>query len=169
MAKLQELISSTTGIPAPPSEEVIQEIIQEAQRALYEDQWQTCAVCDEEKPSVPLPGEDKLFRKLLPSELPSRAYIVLLPGADHGYPEELLAQCHVAGLFSDTTERALVKPLLLSPRGIVTDGAANALEHAARSNRLNVCTSCFTSLKVAQNAKPPPLAIANGFVIGIVL
>ena len=89
----------------------------------------TCAVCDEEKPSVPLPGEDKLFRKLLPSELPSRAYIVLLPGADHGYPEELLA----------------------------------------RSKRLNVCTSCFTSLKVAQNAKPPPLAIANGFVIGIVL
>jgi hypothetical protein len=40
MAKLQELIFSTTGIPAPPSEEVIQEIIQEAQRALYEDQWQ---------------------------------------------------------------------------------------------------------------------------------
>jgi hypothetical protein len=40
MAKLQELISSTTGIPALPSEEVIQEIIQEAQRALYEDQWQ---------------------------------------------------------------------------------------------------------------------------------
>jgi len=40
MAKLQELISSTTGIPAPPSEEVIQESIQEAQRALYEDQWQ---------------------------------------------------------------------------------------------------------------------------------
>ena len=130
----------------------------------------TCAVCDEEKPSVPLPGEDKLFRKLLPSELPSRAYIVLLPGADHGYPEELLAQYNVAGLFSDTTERALVKPLLLSPRGIVTDGAANAQEeHAARSNRLNVCTSCFTSLKVAQNAKPPQLAIANGFVIGIVL
>jgi hypothetical protein len=99
----------------------------------------TCAVCDEEKPSVPLPGEDKLFRKLLPSELPSRAYIVLLLGADHGYPEELLAQYNVAGLFSDTTERALVKPLLLSPRGIVTDGAANAQEeHAARSNRLNV-------------------------------
>ena len=93
----------------------------------------TCAVCDEEKPSVPLPGEDKLFRKLLPSELPSRAYIVLQ----------------------------------LSPRGIVTDGAANAQEeHAARSNGLNVCTSCFTSLKVAQNA---PLAIANGFVIKIVL
>ena len=47
--------------------------------------------------------------------------------------------CCVAGLFSDTTERALVKPLLLSPRGIVTDGAANAQEeHAARSNRLNV-------------------------------
>ena len=40
MAKLQELIFSTTGIPAPPSEEVIQEILQEAQRALYEDQWQ---------------------------------------------------------------------------------------------------------------------------------
>ena len=113
----------------------------------------TCAVCDEEKPSVPLPGEDKLFRKLLPSELPSRAYIVLLPSADHGYA---LAQYNVAGLFSDPTERALVKPLLLSPRGIVTDGAANAQEeHAARSNRLNVCTSCFTSLKVAQNAKPP--------------
>ena len=93
----------------------------------------TCAVCDEEKPSVPLPGEDKLFRKLLPS---SRAYIVLLPSADHGYP---LAQNNVAGLFSDPTERALVKPLLLSPRGIVTDGAANAQEErAARSNRLNV-------------------------------
>ena len=53
--------------------------------------------------------------------------------------EELLAQNNVAGLFSDTTERALVKPLLLSPRGIVTDGAANAQEErAARSNRLNV-------------------------------
>ena len=91
---------------------------------------------------------------------------MLLPGADHGYPEELLAQNNVAGLFSDTTERALVKPLLLSPRGIVTDGAADAEEeHAARSKRLNVCTSCFTSLKVAQNAKPPQLAI----VIGIVL
>ena len=93
----------------------------------------TCAVCDEEKPSVPLPGEDKLFRKLLPSELPSRAYIVLLPGADHGYPEELLPQSLACSL------TALVKPLLLSPRGIVTDGAANAQEeHAARSNRLNV-------------------------------
>ena len=86
------------------------------------------------------------------------------------YPEELLAQYNVARLFSDPTERALVMPLLLSPRGIVTDDAANAEEeHAARSKRLNVCTSCFTSLKVAQNAKPPPLAIANGFVIGIVL
>ena len=88
---------------------------------------------------------------------------MLLPSADHGYP---LAQYNVAGLFSDPTERALVKPLLLSPRGIVTDGAANAQEeHAARSNRLNVCTSCFTSLKVAQNAKPPQLAIANGLVL----
>ena len=80
-----------------------------------------------------------------------------------------ICNCY-CGLFSDPTERALVKPLLLSPRGIVTDGAANAQEeHAARSNRLNVCTSCFASLKVAQNAKPPQLAIANGFVIGIVL
>ena len=43
------------------------------------------------------------------------------------------AAAPVAGLFSDPTERALVKPLLLSPRGIVTDGAANAQEeHAAR-------------------------------------
>ena len=129
----------------------------------------TCAVCDEEKPSVPLPGEDKLFRKLLPSELPSRAYIVLLPGADHGYPEELLAQNNVAGLFSDTTERALVKPLLLSPRGIVTDGPPTPKKNIQLVQTDSMCTSCFTSLKVAQNAKPPQLAIANGFVIGIVL
>jgi hypothetical protein len=81
MAKLQELISSTTGIPALPSEEVIQGVPKKLYKKLSvrstKINGKTCAVCDEEKPSVPLPGEDKLFRKLLPSELPSRAYIVL--------------------------------------------------------------------------------------------
>ena len=124
-----------------------------AQRALYEDQWQNlCSL--RRRSSVPLPGEDKLFRKLLPSELPSRAYIVLLPGADH-----------VAGLFSDTTERALVKPLLLSPRGIVTDGPPTPKKNIQLVQTDSMCTSCFTSLKVAQNATPLQLAIANGLVL----
>ena len=126
----------------------------------------TCAVCDEEKPSVPLPGEDKLFRKLLPSELPSRAYTVLLPGVDHGYPEELLAQYNVARLFSDPTERALVMPLLLSPRGIVTDDAGRTCSSFKATQCVYQLLHIFEG---SPKCKATTVAIANGFVIGIVL
>ena len=80
MAKLQELISSTTGIPAPPSEEVIQEIIQEDVKLSVRStkiNGKLVPFATKRSP-LSLPGEDKLFRELLPSKLPSRAYTVLV-------------------------------------------------------------------------------------------
>ena len=73
VALLEQLADVGSGIPDAPSEAVLCEIILEAQKALHEDHWKTCAVCDEEKPSIALPGQGTLFHMLLPSELPPRA------------------------------------------------------------------------------------------------
>ena len=161
VALLEELADVASGIPGAPSEAVLRDIIAEAQQALHEDNWKTCAVCDEEKPSIPLPGQGTPFHMLLPSELPPRANTVLQPEANHTYSDELLGQYNVANMFSRPADQAILKPLLLSPRGLV------AMEPGSPEvMRLSVCESCHDSLRTATKPFPPRLAIANGFVIG---
>ena len=161
VALLEQLADVGSGIPDAPSEAVLCEIILEAQKALHEDHWKTCAVCDEEKPSIALPGQGTLFHMLLPSELPPRANTVLQPEANHTYSDELLGQYNVANMFSRPADQAILKPLLLSPRGVeeMEPGSIEPL-------RICLCDSCYTSLISGKELKPPKLAIANGFVIG---
>ena len=92
LADLLEMLADVQNdIPSPPNAEVLQAIIEEAQRALYHDEWKTCAVCDEEA-ELPLPGEGTLFRTLAPSALPPRAFNVLQPRPDHTFTDELMSQ-----------------------------------------------------------------------------
>ena len=82
LADLLEMLADVQNdIPSPPNAEVLQAIIEEAQRALYQDEWKTCAVCDEEA-ELPLPGEGTLFR----------AFNVLQPRPDHTFTDELMSQ-----------------------------------------------------------------------------
>jgi hypothetical protein len=43
------------GIPSVPTDEVVQEIINEVKLHMYCDQWATCCVCDQRAPSMALP------------------------------------------------------------------------------------------------------------------
>jgi len=114
LADLLEMLADVQNdIPSPPNAEVLQAIIEEAQRALYQDEWKTCAVCDEEA-ELPLPGEGTLFRTLAPSALPPRAFNVLQPRPDHTYTDELMSQYNVSSCFSAPADQAVLQEIFLS-------------------------------------------------------
>jgi len=161
---LAALESIDNGIPSGASQEVKNAIVREVQAALYADKWRVCAVCDELAPSVRLANRPRTHVLILPQELPNHA----LAGTLHvpqgkKYHEDLLAQYNVTDQFDDEGDKALLRPLALSPRGIVC--ADEATEPSATPYRLKkapaearphlcVCSSCWTSLK--SNKKKPP-------------
>ena len=154
---LSALESVENGIPCGASQEVKDAIVREVQAALYEDKWRVCAICDEFAPSVKLANRPRTHVLVLPRDLPAHA----LGGTLHvpqgkEYHADLLAQYNVADQFDDEGDKARLRPLVLSPRGVVCADEATApaskpyhLKNAPVEARphLCVCSSCWTSLK----------------------
>ena len=176
------------GIPSVPTDEVVQEIINEVNMHMYCDQWATCCVCDQRAPSMALPGQAQTLRFFSPEALPSSAYTVLrapapsgLPGVSPGpggttsvdtFDQALLDQYNVtlcpdiqdyfaSGSAQTTKDAECLKLLLLSPRGI----ERTVREDGTSGLQLRVCVACQQALK-RQHKKPPTFAIANKFLIG---
>jgi len=126
-------------------------------RALYEDNWFVCCVCDMEKPSTKLRHDEaEPYKDYYPPDLP-RSFANKLT-VEEGIDAALRAQYDVSSFFPGTN----MSDLLLSPRGVFqTTDDQQQIQYCVR-----VCLDCKTALRSTSNNNPPKFAIANKNFIG---
>jgi hypothetical protein len=137
----------TSGVAPAPTPERLAQITQRAHELYHKDLIKVCAVCDQQRFTTdPLPWKGERHLTMLVTQLPSYAHHFLAVTDAMELHPDLRGQYNV----SDQVPVHMVqhvKDLLLSPRGMGTDG------------NITMCRSCHQSL-LEENM--PKFAIANG-------